>query len=134
MSSSILSLVLYTMLGAAVALGLTAGQMQSGAELTTRRVCDAIQYTSGCHAVEDMTRLAKSGDFRGLGGTLLRAEKCFHMPMPAAAILKKWISGPYTAGVVRATSVWVVLDQWGATEFILLFNLGGPHEAQQDAS
>ncbi len=119
---------------AALSFTLTAGQMHSGADLTTRRVGDAIQYTAGCHAVEDMTRLAESGDYRGLGGALLRAEKCFHMSMPAAAVLKKWVSGPYTAGVARATSIWKVVDQFGETEFILLFNLGGPHEAQRDAS
>ncbi len=134
MSSSVLSLVLYTMLGAAVALGLTAGQMQSGADLTTRRVGDAIQYTSGCHTVEDMTRLARAGDFRGLGGELLREGKCFQMPLPAAAVLKKWLSGPYSIGVGRAASIWRIVDQFGDVEFILIYDLGGPHEAQRDAS
>ncbi len=134
MSSSVLSLVLYTMLGAAVALGLTAGQMQSGADLTTRRVGDAIQYTSGCHTVEDMTRLARSEDFRGLADKLVREGKCFQMPSPAAAVLKKWRSGPYKILDLHAASVWQILDQFGDVEFALFFDLGGPHEAQQDAS
>ncbi len=138
MSSSILSLVLYTILGAVTALGLTAGDLtQSGAELTTRRVADAIQYRSGCHAAEDITRLVqtKSDDiFYELWNKFRREGKCFRMPRPAAAVLKKWLSGPYILPDLRTVSIWRIRDQFDDVEFVILHDLGGPHEAQRDAS
>ncbi len=119
---------------AALSFTLTAGQMHSGAELTTRRVGDAIQYVAGCHTAEDITRLAQSKDFYGLADKLVREGKCFQMPGPAAAVLKKWISGPYKLLDMRAGSVWQILDQYGDVEFAIFYDLGGPHEAQRDAS
>ncbi len=119
---------------AALTFGFTVGQVQSGADLTTRRVGDAIQYVAGCHTAEDMTRLAQSRDFYELADKLVREGKCFQMPRPVAAVLKKWISGPYTPSDARAASVWQILDQYGDVEFALFYDLGGPHEAQRDAS
>ncbi len=119
---------------AALSLGLTISQMQSGAELTTRRVGDAIQYTSGCHTAEDMTRLVQSGNFYVLADKLVQEGKCFQMPRPAAAVLKKWVSGPYKFSNMRTVSVWQILDQFGDVEFAAFYDLGGPHEAQRDAS
>ncbi len=122
---------------AALSLVLTAGQMQSGADLTTRRAGDAIQYAAGCHAAEDIIRLVRTENndvFRELWKKFSREGRCFQTLRPTAAVLKKWLSGPYLTPSLQAVSVWRIRDQFGDIEFVIYPDLGGPHEAQRDAS
>ncbi len=119
---------------AALVFGLTAGQMQSGADLTTRRVGDAIQYRMGCHTAEAMTRVMQGGEPYELWDKFFLEGKCFRLVTPTAAVLEKWLSGPYILSDLRTASVWQIRDQYGDVEFAAFLDLGGPHEAQRDAS
>ncbi len=81
-----------------------------------------------------MTRVMQSGPPYELWDKLFFEGKCFRLTQSSAAVLEKWISGPYILPDLRAGSIWQIRDQYGDVEFAAFLDLGGPHEAQQDAS
>ena len=106
----------------------------SGEQLTTWRVNDAIHYRTACHAEEDILHVGRDENPYELGNVLIEQGKCFSLPRPAHAVLVRWIAGPFVMPEGIQASAWELLDQFGDTEFLLMENSNGPHEAQRDAS
>ena len=98
---------------------------------TTWRAGDRILYSTGCHDAGAIIQVAikRSVELFFLYG---EQDRCFVVNPQLAAILIKWIDGPFR-GVVktRTGSVWQIEDAMGDTEFIWLLDQGGPHEAME---
>lgn len=122
------------LIGALMLAAVLAAKLLAGEALTTRRVDDAIHYRTACHAEEDILHMGRDESPYELGNVLIEQGKCFILPRPAHAVLVRWIAGPFVMPEGIQTSAWEILDQFGDTEFLLMQNLGGPHEAQRDAS
>jgi hypothetical protein len=103
---------------------------------TTWRRFDDVRYRAGCHDREAAVRAAQSGPTMGsVWLRLSRDGRCFLMRQAARAQLLEWVAGPYAVlgGEGEQASIWRVRDEFGDEEFILLIDVGGPHEAALSA-
>ncbi|MCH8196468.1 MAG: hypothetical protein IH904_00155 [Proteobacteria bacterium] len=101
----------------------------SGEYGTTWRAGDPLTYGGGCHTAADMVAVASAGlnanelfhEFR-FGG------RCFVLRRPTAAVLVRWVTGPFEHPLTRTVgSVWELYDAYLDTEYLWLGDHIGRH-------